>query len=239
MARNSKSGRRFSDRVLGWYARHGRRHLPWQVQPTPYRVWVSEIMLQQTQVATVIPYFERFMQRFPDVVTLARAEQDLVLHHWSGLGYYARARHLHAAAKQVLEQHDGRFPEVFAEVAALPGIGRSTAGAILALACGQPHPILDGNVKRVLARYHAVTGWSGLARVQRQLWAYAGTCKCRLHPGHHGPGCHRLHTHSTTLCRLPATGRVCGAGGGTANRLPDATAKKDHAGAFGMYAVSV
>mgnify|MGYP001825496470 FL=1 len=173
MARNSKSGRRFSDRVLGWYARHGRRHLPWQVQPAPYRVWVSEIMLQQTQVATVIPYFERFMQSFPDVATLARAEQDLVLHHWSGLGYYARARHLHAAAKQVLEQHDGRFPEVFDEVAALPGIGRSTAGAILALACGQPHPILDGNVKRVLARYHAVTGWSGQARVQRQLWSLA------------------------------------------------------------------
>ena len=173
MARNSKSGRRFSDRVLDWYAQHGRTDLPWQVQPTPYRVWVSEIMLQQTQVATVIPYFERFMQCFPDVATLARAEQDQVLHHWSGLGYYARARHLHAAAKQVMEQHNGRFPEVFDKVAALPGIGRSTAGAILALACGQSHPILDGNVKRVLARYHAVTGWPGQARVQRQLWALA------------------------------------------------------------------
>ena len=173
MSRNSKSGMRFSDRVLDWYARHGRRDLPWQAQPTPYRVWVSEIMLQQTQVATVIPYFERFMQCFPDIGTLARAGQDQVLHYWSGLGYYARARHLHAAAKQVLEQHNGRFPEVFDEVASLPGVGRSTAGAILALACGQPHPILDGNVKRVLARYHAVAGWPGQARVQRQLWTLA------------------------------------------------------------------
>jgi len=173
MACNSKSKRHFSDRVLDWYAQHGRRDLPWQVQPTPYRVWVSEIMLQQTQVATVIPYFERFMQSFPDVEILASAGQDKVLHYWSGLGYYARARHLHAAAKQVLEQHNGRFPEAFDEVVALPGVGRSTAGAILALACGQSHPILDGNVKRVLARYHAVTGWPGQARVQRQLWTLA------------------------------------------------------------------
>jgi len=169
----SSTDMRFSDRVLDWYARHGRKDLPWQVRPTPYRVWVSEIMLQQTRVATVIPYFERFMQCFPDVKTLALAGQDEVLHYWSGLGYYARARHLHAAARQVLEQHNGRFPKVFDEVAALPGVGRSTAGAILALACGQAHPILDGNVKRVLARYHAVAGWPGQARVQRQLWTLA------------------------------------------------------------------
>jgi A/G-specific adenine glycosylase len=130
-------------------------------------------MLQQTRVATVIPYFERFMQVFPDVATLARAAQDQVLHYWSGLGYYARARHLHAAAQQVLDRHNGVFPEVFDEVAALPGVGRSTAGAILALACGQSHPILDGNVKRVLARYHALAGWPGQARIQRQLWALA------------------------------------------------------------------
>lgn len=164
----------FSDHLLNWYAQHGRRDLPWQTRPSPYRVWVSEIMLQQTQVATVIPYYERFMQCFPDIETLARAGQDQVLHYWSGLGYYARARHLHAAAKQVLEQHHGRFPEDFDAVAALPGIGRSTAGAILALACGQSHPILDGNVKRVLARYHAVAGWPGQAQVQRQLWSLAG-----------------------------------------------------------------
>ena len=173
MSRCSSRDSCFSDRVLDWYARHGRRDLPWQSQTTPYRVWVSEIMLQQPQGATVIPYFERFMQCCPDVETLARAGQDQVLHYWSGLGYYARARHLHAAAKQVLNQHNGRFPEVFDEVVALPGVGRSTAGAILALACGQPHPILDGNVKRVLARYHAVAGWPGQARVQRELWTLA------------------------------------------------------------------
>jgi A/G-specific adenine glycosylase len=173
MPRRSEQVRTFSERVLDWYAQHGRRDLPWQVQPTPYRVWVSEIMLQQTRVATVIPYFERFMQCFPDVATLARAGQDQVLHYWSGLGYYARARHLHAAARQVLERHHGVFPQAFDEVAALPGVGRSTAGAILALACGQSHPILDGNVKRVLARYHALAGWPGQAPVQRQLWALA------------------------------------------------------------------
>jgi len=173
MTRHSKTDRRFSERVLDWYAQHGRTDLPWQVQPMPYRVWVSEIMLQQTRVATVIPYFERFMRCFPDVATLARAGQDQVLHYWSGLGYYARARHLHAAAKQVLEQHNGIFPEELDAVAALPGVGRSTAGAILALACGQPHPILDGNVKRVLARYHALAGWPGQVRVQRQLWTLA------------------------------------------------------------------
>jgi A/G-specific adenine glycosylase len=173
MTRGSKTDMNFSDRVLDWYARHGRKDLPWQVQPTPYRVWVSEIMLQQTQVATVIPYFLRFMQAFPDIEILAQAEQDQVLHHWSGLGYYARARHLHAAAQQIVDLHNGRFPEVFDEVTALPGIGRSTAAAILSLACGQAQPILDGNVKRVLARYHAVAGWPGQAEVQRRLWTLA------------------------------------------------------------------
>ena len=167
------SAAEFSARVLAWFHAHGRKHLPWQVNPVPYRVWVSEIMLQQTQVATVIPYFERFMQRFPDVASLAQAEQDQVLHLWSGLGYYARARHLHAAARQVVEQHAGLFPEDFEAVMQLPGIGRSTAGAILSLACGQRQPILDGNVKRVLARYHAIDGWPGQAQVQKQLWDIA------------------------------------------------------------------
>lgn len=161
----------FAGRVLAWFERHGRKDLPWQRQPTPYRVWVSEIMLQQTQVKTVIPYFRNFVSRFPDVGSLADAPQDDVLHHWSGLGYYARARNLHKAAQQICERHAGVFPERFDEVEALPGIGRSTAGAILSLACGQRHAILDGNVKRVLARYHAVHGWPGNSAVLRELWA--------------------------------------------------------------------
>jgi len=163
----------FSARILDWFANHGRHDLPWQTNPTPYRVWVSEIMLQQTQVATVIPYYARFMERFPEVATLARAELDALLHSWSGLGYYARARHLHAAASIIMEQHAGKFPGDFAAVLALPGIGRSTAGAILSLAAGQRYPVLDGNVKRVLTRFHALAGWPGQTAVQTQLWMLA------------------------------------------------------------------
>jgi A/G-specific adenine glycosylase len=163
----------FSAAVLDWYECSGRRELPWQIEPTPYRVWVSEIMLQQTQVSTVIPYYQRFMARFPEVAALAAAEQDQVLHYWSGLGYYARARHLHAAAQQVVARYGGVFPDTLEAVMALPGVGRSTAGAILALACAQRHPILDGNVKRVLARFHAVDGWPGQAVVQKRLWEFA------------------------------------------------------------------
>lgn len=163
----------FSKRILTWYEQHGRKDLPWQQQPSAYRVWVSEIMLQQTQVATVIPYYNRFMGRFPDIAALARADQDQVLHYWSGLGYYARARHLHAAAQQMVEHHGSRFPESYEDVLALPGIGRSTAGAILALAFGQHHPILDGNVKRVLSRYYSIEGWPGESRVQKKLWQLA------------------------------------------------------------------
>jgi A/G-specific adenine glycosylase len=159
--------------LLGWFEREGRHDLPWQVDPSPYRVWISEVMLQQTQVATVIPYFLRFMERFGDVASLAAAPIDEVLHHWSGLGYYARARNLHAAAQAIVARHGGRFPAEFADVLALPGIGRSTAGAILAQAFGQRHAILDGNVKRVLARVHAVPGWPGEAAVERQLWELA------------------------------------------------------------------
>lgn len=172
----------FSDRILRWYDRHGRKDLPWQRERTPYRVWVSEVMLQQTQVATVIPYFERFMARFPDVVALADAAPDEVLHLWSGLGYYARARNLHKAARQVRDLHGGAFPVDFEAVRALPGIGRSTAGAILALACGQRHAILDGNVKRVLARFHALPGWPGEAAVLARLWdcAEAATPEARV-----------------------------------------------------------
>lgn len=163
----------FSQAVLTWYEQHGRKNLPWQLNRTPYRVWISEIMLQQTQVAAVIPYYERFMQRFPDVLALANANIDEVLHHWSGLGYYARARNLHKAACQIRDQYQKLFPETFSQVAALPGIGRSTAGAILSLACGQPHAILDGNVKRVLARYFMIEGWPGTTKTAHLLWEKA------------------------------------------------------------------
>lgn len=162
----------FASRVLDWYDQHGRKNLPWQTDD-PYRVWISEIMLQQTQVATVIPYYERFVDRFPDIATLAEAPVDDVLSHWSGLGYYARARNLYAAAKQVRDQHGGEFPRDFEAVTALPGIGRSTGGAILALAFGQRHAILDGNVKRVLARHEAVQGWPGKTEVAKRLWEIA------------------------------------------------------------------
>lgn len=161
----------FSDRILAWFEANGRKDLPWQASPDRYRVWVSEIMLQQTQVATVIPYYLRFIEAFPDLRTLANAPADEVLQHWAGLGYYARARNLHQAAKRICEQHAGVFPGEYDEVMALPGIGRSTAGAILSLADGARFPILDGNVKRVLARYRQVDGWPGKSSVAKQLWA--------------------------------------------------------------------
>ncbi|HHH45126.1 MAG TPA: adenine DNA glycosylase [Gammaproteobacteria bacterium] len=165
----------FSDQVLQWFDAHGRKDLPWQQQVTPYRVWVSEIMLQQTRVQTVIPYYLRFMQSFPTLQALAGASLDQVLHHWSGLGYYARARNLHRAAQQVRDDFAGVFPDDIETLQQLPGIGRSTAGAILSLACGQRHAILDGNVKRVLTRYHAVEGWPGRTAVLKQLWSLAET----------------------------------------------------------------
>lgn len=154
----------FARVVLDWYQRYGRKTLPWQLEKTAYQVWLSEVMLQQTQVATVIPYFQRFMARFPNVRTLAEAPLDEVLHLWTGLGYYARARNLHKAAQTIVAQHGGEFPTTFAEIADLPGVGRSTAGAVLSLALGQHYPILDGNVKRVLARCYAVEGWPGKKR---------------------------------------------------------------------------
>lgn len=165
----------FSDRLLAWFDIYGRKDLPWQQDPTPYRVWVSEIMLQQTQVATVIPYYQRFIQRFPDVTSLAAATLDEVLHLWSGLGYYARARNLHESATVLRDRYRGRFPHDIEALKALPGIGRSTAGAILALSMGQRHAILDGNVKRVLARVYALPGWPDKADVEQKLWALAET----------------------------------------------------------------
>ncbi len=163
----------FSGAVLEWFDRHGRHDLPWQADKSAYHTWISEIMLQQTQVATVIPYFQRFIARFPDVHTLADAELDEVLHLWTGLGYYARARNLHKTAQLVSQQRQGVFPDSVEEMEQLPGIGRSTAGAILAISSGRRAAILDGNVKRVLARFYAVDGWAGLPAVSRELWNHA------------------------------------------------------------------
>jgi A/G-specific adenine glycosylase len=163
----------FAPLLLRWFDVHGRSHLPWQKDPTPYRVWVSEVMLQQTQVATAIPYFERFMSRFPDVQALSEAPLDEVLHLWTGLGYYARARNLHKSAQQVVLHYGGRLPQDVDELLALPGIGRSTAGAILALSAEQRHPILDGNVKRVLTRVFGIEGDPGAAGLLKRLWLQA------------------------------------------------------------------
>ncbi len=163
----------FAAAVIRWFETHGRHDLPWQTDSTPYRVWVSEIMLQQTRVSTVIPYFRRFMERFPDVAALAAADIDQVLHLWSGLGYYARARNLHLAARAVVEEHGGEFPDTLEKLTRMPGIGRSTAGAVLALAHGRRAPILDGNVKRVLARCFAVEGYPGTRQTAAELWALA------------------------------------------------------------------
>ncbi len=163
----------FSRGLLKWQRVNGRHGLPWQLNPSPYRVWISEIMLQQTQVKTVIPYYRQFMKQFPNLKRLAKADLDEVLHLWSGLGYYARARNLHKAAIQIMEVHKGRFPTDIEEVIQLPGIGRSTAGAILSLSKGQRHPILDGNVKRVLTRHRGINGWPGDKKVEDILWQLA------------------------------------------------------------------
>ncbi len=167
---------RLAPALLSWWDRHGRKDLPWQQDPTPWRVWVSEIMLQQTQVATVLRYYDTFLAAFPDVVALADAGPDAVLHRWSGLGYYARARNLHKAARVVRDEYGGRVPTDFGVLSGLPGIGRSTAGAILSLAGHQRHPILDSNVKRVLARVFRVEGYPGDTAVAKQLWALADQC---------------------------------------------------------------
>lgn len=184
----------FQQRLLDWFDAHGRHDLPWHGQRSAYRVWVSEIMLQQTQVTTVITYFERFMSRFPEVNSLAEAEQDEVLHLWTGLGYYARARHLHKAADVIVREHDGELPMELEALAALPGIGRSTAGAIIAQSSGGRAVILDGNVKRSLTRLHAVEGWPGRPVVERRLWALAE---------HYTPD-HRLADYTQAMMDLGA-----------------------------------
>jgi len=160
----------FQQKILSWFDLHGRKTLPWQRSLTPYSVWLSEIMLQQTQVVTVIPYFNRFVQQFPDIKQLAKADQDHVLHAWSGLGYYARARNLHKTAQIIVNDLAGVFPDNLEQLMALPGIGRSTAGAILSIAFNQSQPILDGNVKRVLSRFQGISGWTSDSRVSRELW---------------------------------------------------------------------
>jgi len=159
----------YQQRILAWFDQNGRKDLPWQQDITPYRVWLSETMLQQTQVTTVIPYFNAFVEQFPTIEYLAQASVDEVLHRWSGLGYYARARNLHKTAQIIVEQ--GHFPDTLDKLMELPGIGLSTAGAILSIAFKKSHPILDGNVKRVLTRFKAVSGWPGISHVSKQLWA--------------------------------------------------------------------
>lgn len=163
----------FAKKILTWFDVHGRKNLPWQHPIHPYKVWVSEIMLQQTQVETVIPYFHRFMQSFPNVKRLAAAPEDEVLHLWTGLGYYARARNLHKCAQTLVANYNGKLPDDADTLTTLPGIGRSTAAAITSIAYEQPTAILDGNVKRVLARYHAIDGWPGKSAVHNALWLKA------------------------------------------------------------------
>ncbi|MGV8841856.1 MAG: A/G-specific adenine glycosylase [Pseudomonas sp.] len=189
------SPEQFSDAVLQWYDRYGRKDLPWQQDINPYRVWVSEIMLQQTQVSTVLNYFERFMQALPTVQALADAPEDEVLHLWTGLGYYSRARNLHKTAKTLVAEQHGEFPRDVLRLTELPGIGRSTAGAIASLSMGLRAPILDGNVKRVLARYVAQDGYPGAPKVAQQLWALAE----RLTPQH------RVNHYTQAMMDLGAT----------------------------------
>ena len=163
----------FAARVVAWHARYGRHDLPWQNTRDPYRIWLSEVMLQQTQVSAVIPYYERFVAALPDVAALAGAPLDTVFALWSGLGYYRRARHLHAAANAIIQKHGGVFPRDVGEIAALPGIGRSTAAAIAAFAYGTRAAILDGNVKRVFARHRGIEGYPGEAKIEQRLWSIA------------------------------------------------------------------
>jgi A/G-specific adenine glycosylase len=191
------SSRSFASRLLAWHKRHGRHDLPWQGTHDAYRIWVSEIMLQQTQVAAVIPYYARLLERFPDLAALAGAPQDEVLRMWSGLGYYSRARNLQHAAQLVMARHGGVFPRTLTDIEALPGIGRSTAAAIAAFAYGTRAAILDGNVKRVLARHFAVAGFPGEKRVENRLWKLA---EAQLPARSIGPYTQALMDLGATLC---------------------------------------
>lgn len=189
------TAKKFQQLLLNWFDQFGRKDLPWQQNKTPYRVWVSEIMLQQTQVSTVIDYYQRFIDHFPDIKTLAAAPEDQVLHLWTGLGYYNRARNLHKTAKIITEQYQGHFPNQLDELEKLPGIGRSTAGAILSIAFNQPATILDGNVKRVLTRLEGITEWPGTNTILEKLWTLAT---------HFTPS-HRTADYSQAIMDLGAT----------------------------------
>jgi A/G-specific adenine glycosylase len=196
-----KPANSFSSRLIAWQQQHGRHDLPWQQTRDAYRIWLSEIMLQQTQVGTATPYYLRFLERFPDIATLAAAAQDEVLEYWAGLGYYARARNLHRCAQTIVAGHGGVFPASAAQMAELPGIGRSTAAAIAAFAFGQRGAILDGNVKRVLARVFGIEGFPGKLAVERELWALAES----LLPEKMAPGDIEIYTQGimdlgATLC---------------------------------------
>ncbi len=209
----------FAARIIEWQRAHGRHDLPWQDTRDAYRIWLSEVMLQQTQVATVLPYFARFVAAFPTVATLAAAPLSRVLERWSGLGYYRRAHHLHAAARVVVEQHGGRFPSDAATLTTLPGIGRSTAAAIAAFAGGERGAILDGNVRRVLARHRGIDGWPGdagrsataMARRRSAAAGYTGRrleAHRRVHAGN--DGCRRsdLHARPAALRRVSGERRL-------------------------------
>lgn len=221
----------FASALIDWHREHGRHDLPWQGTTSAYRIWLSEIMLQQTQVDTVIPYYARFLQRFPDLATLAAAPLDEVLGLWSGLGYYARARNLHRAAGLIKEQYDGCFPEAPEAIVQLPGIGRSTAAAIAVFAFGARAAILDGNVKRVLCRAYGVDGWPGTPAIEKQLWTLAES----LLPEHH----HVAYTQAqmdlgATLCtrsrpaceRCPLTSVCMAHAGGRTHELPTPRPKR-------------
>ncbi len=210
----SKNPRSFQKWVLAWFDQHGRKTLPWQENKTPYRVYVSEIMLQQTQVTTVIPYYLRFMNQFPTVESLAAASEDEVLHLWTGLGYYTRARNLHRTATLIVDTYGGTFPDTVERLIELPGIGRSTAGAICAIAFQQHATILDGNVKRVLTRFCGIQEWPGekknagtVMEDSRALDAHK--THCRLHTSDDGYWRNTLHARQTCLRTLSTAESLC------------------------------
>lgn len=222
----------FAQRLIAWQRRHGRHDLPWQHTCDAYAVWVAEIMLQQTQVDTVIPYYQRFLARFPDLATLASAPLDEVLALWSGLGYYARARNLHAAARYIVERHDGAFPRRFEDIRALPGVGRSTAAAIAALSHGERYAILDGNVRRVLCRLFGIDGWPGERAVEERLWQLADALLPERDIGTYTQG---LMDLGATLCTrhrprcdtCPFAAECVAARQGRQNELPNPRPRKD------------
>jgi A/G-specific adenine glycosylase len=231
MAELPDETRGFSARLIRWHKRHGRHDLPWQNTTDPYRVWLSEIMLQQTQVATVIPYFQRFLERFPQLADLAAAPVEDVMGLWSGLGYYARARNLHKAARTVMDAHGGRFPEDPQTIAELPGIGRSTANSIATFCFGAHEPILDGNVKRVLCRAYGIEGFPGSGAVERRLWTLAA----ELMPVRHGATYNQAQmdlgasvcTRTKPRCEACPLADICVArAGGRTAQLPEAKPRK-------------